>query len=166
MAKQQVEKSQRRSRQVCYYGTSEKVGEQATLFLSCAYVTDSWSGCLRILDGVWEMAPWAQALSRREAADKRNWHLAIHFPLSSLTTFLWRQKAPIFVILEEDAVEGMHIFFSRFCFRMFFILVIKLWVRQRWEWGIKQNTECSQIVSLSFPVSQQFYLSYWISKKE
>lgn len=88
-----------------------------------------------------------------QARSSREKELAFGHTFSIVITDYTSLKAPIFVILEEDAVEGMHIFFSRFCFRMFFILVIKLWVRQRWEWGIKQNTEWSQIQFLSLSLS-------------
>lgn len=40
--------------------------------------------------GVREMALWIQALSEHEAVDKRNWHLATYFQMSSLTTLLKR----------------------------------------------------------------------------
>lgn len=35
-----------------------------------------------------EMVLWIWALPRHETADKRNWHLATHSQLSSLTAFL------------------------------------------------------------------------------
>lgn len=66
-----------------------------------------------------------------QARSSREKELAFGHTFSIVITDYTSLKAPIFVILEEDAVEGMHIFFSQFCFRMFFILVIKLWVRQR-----------------------------------
>lgn len=46
-----------------------------------------------------------------------------------------------------------HIFLPILFSDVLYILVIKLWVRQRWEWGIKQNTEWSQIQFLSLSLS-------------